>query len=54
MWIQLNITQTEVNILKRALATYPKKKNITNDLIGLIEYQEEKQRGEANKEQATR
>lgn len=54
MIIRFNITQTEVNVLKRALRTYRSQKKCTNGLIELIEYQEEKQRGEANKEQATR
>lgn len=54
MIIRFNITQTEVNLLKRALRTYPKQRKIANGLIDLIEYQEKKQRGEANKEQATR
>nr|DAK85929.1 MAG TPA: hypothetical protein [Caudoviricetes sp.] len=53
MIIHINITQTEVNVLKKALRTYPKQKKLTNDLIGLIEYQEEKQRGKANKKQET-
>lgn len=52
MIIRFNITQTEVNLLKKALRTYPKQKKLTNDLIGLIEYQEGKQRGKDNKEQA--
>lgn len=43
MKIELNITRTEVNVLKRALAAYPKQKNITNDLLSLIEYQYEQQ-----------
>lgn len=52
MIIHLNITQTEVNVLKKALRTYPKQKKLTNGLIELIEYQEGKQRGKDNKEQA--
>lgn len=46
MRIELNIAPYEVNVLKRALRTYPKQKNITNDLIGLIEYQCEKKKEE--------
>lgn len=53
MIIRFNMTQTEVNFLKKVLRQAQNKK-IANDLISLIEYQEEKQRGKDNKEQATR
>lgn len=53
MIIHFNMTQTEVNFLKKVLRQAQNKK-IANDLISLIEYQEGKQRGKDNKEQATR
>ncbi len=52
MKIELNITAYEVNVLKRALRTYPKQKNITDDLIGLIEYQYEEEKAKEKEEKA--
>ena len=44
MIIRFNVTEYELKVLKAALKSYPKNKNITTDLLNLIEYQENEQR----------
>jgi hypothetical protein len=41
--IRLVLQTAEMVVLKKALESYPKQKDITTDLLGLIKYQEEKQ-----------
>ena len=41
--IRLVVVKEELNVLKNALATYQGDKIVTEDLLSLIEYQEDKQ-----------
>lgn len=41
--IRMVIREEDLDVLKKALEAYPKKKYITEDLLGLIKYQERKQ-----------
>ena len=41
--IRMVIQEEDLDVLKKALEAYPKKKYITEDLLGLIKYQERKQ-----------
>ena len=41
--IRMVIQEEDLDVLKKALEAYPKKKYITEDLLGIIKYQERKQ-----------
>lgn len=41
--IRFVLQKADLNVLKKALESYPKQKHITTDLLGLIKYQEGKQ-----------
>lgn len=41
--VRLVIRGIDLSVLKAALKAYPKSKAITEDLLGLIKYQEDKQ-----------
>lgn len=41
--IRFVLRKADLNVLKKALESYPKQKHITTDLLGLIKYQEGKQ-----------
>ena len=41
--IRFRITDDDLLVLKKSLESYPKKKHITADLLGLIKYQEDRQ-----------
>ena len=41
--IRLVLRNQDLEVLKKALASYPTKKHITTDLLGIIKYQEGKQ-----------
>lgn len=45
MKLRFEITDYELNVLKRALKLYPKNKDITHCLLGIIEAQCESQKG---------
>lgn len=41
--IRFVLQKNELSVLKKALESYPNKKDVTVDLLGLIKYQEGKQ-----------
>lgn len=48
MKLKFEMTDYEVNVLKKALESYPKNKDITNDLLGIIKTQCENQKEKEN------
>lgn len=47
--IKISIVNKELQVLKNALKSYNGDKNITSDLLGIIEYQERNQNEKSNK-----
>ena len=41
--IKVVLRKADLNVLKKALESYPKQKHITTDLLSLIKHQEDKQ-----------